>query len=226
MTSQNPHSTFGRRAITVGLICAAVIVAAAMGIGSLNPPERVTPKAGAGASRSAAPTPAETSITGPAIPNSGDFVRADPAPAGPRTSTEVQQGGAASPIRLPPSARIASLFSGALPKSASHSGGLVAGFPASVSLAQNSTVITSSISSNGTKVQATVYATTSAPSSTVLDFYASLFAKGSLAGLKIPAAAGSTAIAYSGGPNSLTLTVSTIPSGSAYSLFGVFETAG
>jgi hypothetical protein len=208
-----------RRLILAGLALSAVLVVGAA-TASLMPG---APRAGAPVS----PSPSSTAVgpIGPVIPSTDAAPNAAPAapgPIGPRTTTEVQQG-ATPAAALPTSTPAGPLFSGPLPASATSTGALVAGFPSAIPLPKGNTISTSSVSSNGDRLQATLSAKTTIGSAELVDWYSAQFAKLSLPGSLAPATGGSTAFAFANGDDSITLTVTPSKSGgSRYTLFGTF----
>ncbi|WP_411701302.1 hypothetical protein [Conyzicola sp.] len=103
----------------------------------------------------------------------------------------------------------------------SEVGELVAGFPENIPLVPESTISTSSLDSDGTRVQASVVASTPASAADVTTYYENLFAALGFPGSPLPAASGSSAVSFARGGESVTLTVTPSPDGSRYSLFGV-----
>jgi hypothetical protein len=142
-----------------------------------------------------------------------------------RRSTEVggapvdRAADAAAATPAPPT--LSALIAGSAPPSASGIGTLVAGFPAAVPIATDSTIVSSSIDSSGNTVQATVVAHTTRPADEVIASYQTAFAALGLAGSPMQSAAGDRALAFSRGDASITLTVGGDGSGSDYSLFAV-----
>lgn len=218
------HSTV-RRLVVAGLALATVVAAVALTI-SLVPTDESTPTPGvtspSGIAADEPPSTAPSTANG-STPTSAPFVAAPtPAPSGPRTTTEVEQGGTTDPgplavAPLPP------LMTGRIPANASALDRIVAGFPSVMPLAAQSTVLTSSISSSGTRLQATLDATSELSPTMVADFYRSAFAALSLAGSDVPATEGSIGMIFSRGRDSVTLTVTPRGDGTRYSLFGVLD---
>lgn len=132
-----------------------------------------------------------------------------------------------SPIGLPPSPPLPDLITRPLPPTASESGALVAGYPASViPPSPDSTVTSSSVASAENRLQVTLAASTPMTADAVLAFYRVTFAANDLVDSPAPAAAGSTALLFSRGTDTILLTVTPTKSGeSTYSVFGAFTAA-
>ncbi|MES2094827.1 MAG: hypothetical protein V4531_13600 [Actinomycetota bacterium] len=223
-----------RRLILAGVGLSVVLVVAAV-TASLLPG---APRTAAGTSASPSPAAAgsaDPGAIGPVIPSTNaapdgtpsTLSPATPRPVGPRTTTEVPLGTvplAAVPIAtLPPSTAVGPLVSGPLPASATSTGALVAGFPSAIPLPAGNTITTSSVSSNGNRLQAALSAKTTIGSAELVDWYTAQFAKLSLPGSPAPAVGGSTAFAFALGDDSITLTVTSAKAGgSRYTLLGTF----
>ena len=213
-----------RRLILAGLGLSVVLIIVAVAA-SLLPGTPGTPGSGAGPSPSplaAAGTlnPIEP-ITSP-TDAPADITPSTPKPVGPRTTTEVQQG-AAPVVTLPPSPAAGPLVSGPLPASATSTGALVVGFPSAIPLPSGNTIATSSVSSSGNQLQATLSATTTVDTAELVNWFSLQFAKLRLPGSPVPAVGGSTAYAFARGDDSITLTVTPATAGgSHYTLLGNF----
>lgn len=206
-------------ALSVGLVIAAVTASLLPG----------APVAGPGAS--ASPSPASAGVEMPigrGIPSTdapSNIVPTTPGSVGPRTTTEEQQG--ATPVAtLPPSSVAGPLVSGPLPASATSTGALVAGFPSAIPLPSGNTIATSSVSSNGNRLQATLSAKTTIDPAELVNWFSQQFAKLSLPGSPASAVGGSIAYAFARGDDSITLTVTPAKlGGSHYTLLGTFAAA-
>ena len=213
-----------RRLILAGLGLSVVLIIVAVAA-SLLPGTPGTPGSGAGPSPSplaAAGTlnPIEP-ITSP-TDAPADITPSTPKPVGQRTTTEVQQG-AAPVVTLPPSPAAGPLVSGPLPASATSTGALVVGFPSAIPLPSGNTIATSSVSSSGNQLQATLSATTTVDTAELVNWFSLQFAKLRLPGSPVPAVGGSTAYAFARGDDSITLTVTPATAGgSHYTLLGNF----
>ena len=211
-----------RRLILLGLALSVALVIAAM-TASLLPG---APMAGAG--ESASPSPAFTGVLKPighgiaSTKAPSNTVPTTAGPVGPRTTTEVQQG-AAPVATLPPSTVAGPLVSGPLPASATSTGALVAGFPPGIPLPSGNTIATSSVSSNGNRLQATLSAKTTIDPAELVNWFSQQFAKLGLPGSPAPAVGGSIAYAFARGDDSITLTVTPAKSGgSGFTLLCTF----
>lgn len=213
-----------RRLILLGLALLIVPVIAAVTAG-LFPG---APVAGAGSPAPPLPASASGGVLKPIgheIPSTdapSNIAPTTPWPVDPRTTTEVQQG--TTPVAtLPPSAVTGPLVSGPLPASATSTGALVAGFPSVIPLPSGNKIATSSVSSNGNRLQATLSAKTTIDPAELVNWFSQQFAKLSLPGSPAPAVGGSTAYAFARGDDSITLTVTPAKSGgSHYTLLGTF----
>jgi hypothetical protein len=145
---------------------------------------------------------------------------APPATPGVRTTTEVVPG-EADVDGLPPTPEAAPLIAGGVPASASVDGALVDGFPAALPIVDGSKIVSSSVNSSDSRVQATVVARTSRSSDDVVALYERSFAALGLPGSPLPSAAGTRSFAFSRDSSSVTLTVGSAGSGSEYTLFAV-----
>jgi len=149
---------------------------------------------------------------------------------GVRTSTEVE---AAAPAPAPTpadepaqaQARPASLLPDGIPRSASQLGKLVSGFPAAVPIVDDSTIVSSSVDSNGGTVQATVVARTPRSADEVLELYQTAFAALGLPATAVASANGDRSLAFARDGSSVTLTVSDSSTTTNYSLFAVIALA-
>ena len=149
---------------------------------------------------------------------------------GVRTSTEVEAA-ASAPAPTPADepaqaqARPASLLPDGIPRSASQLGKLVSGFPAAVPIVDDSTIVSSSVDSNGGTVQATVVARTSRSADEVLELYQTAFAALGLPATAVASANGDRSLAFARDGSSVTLTVSDSSTTTNYSLFAVITLA-
>lgn len=126
------------------------------------------------------------------------------------------------PLGPRPDARVAPLISAPVPTTASALGKLVAGFPSAViSQAPESTVMFSSVASEGDRVQVGLVGMSTRAPSDVLAHYNTTLAKLGLVGGSVPAVDNSTATAFTRGPNVVTVTVTSVGGGSRYTVFGV-----
>ena len=177
-----------------------------------------------------APTPAPVAEPTPEPQAPGADAGAPVPSPGVRTSTEVE---AAAPAPAPTpadepaqaQARPASLLPDGIPRSASQLGKLVSGFPAAVPIVDDSTIVSSSVDSNGGTVQATVVARTSRSADEVLELYQTAFAALGLPATAVASANGDRSLAFARDGSSVTLTVSDSSTTTNYSLFAVIALA-
>ncbi|QYH36948.1 hypothetical protein [Salinibacterium sp. M195] len=149
------------------------------------------------------PTPASTAFGGSEIPQPTE------------TPTTKQLGIETSPLITAP-----------LPDSARADGELVAGFPTSViSLPPSSEVVSSAITIEGDRMQATVVATTDTSEDMVQSYFADAFTALGLQGSDTPAASGTTATTWSNGTDSIIVATTAEGEVTRFSIFALF-TAG
>jgi len=143
----------------------------------------------------------------------------------PGESTEARATDPDAPVDTPPGPTpMPALVTLPLPDTSSAVGSVVAGFPESVlPAAPQSTIASSSVAAEGSRLQATLSAETPLTAPEVLDFYRTTLAELGLVEAAVPAVDGSTALAFSRGLNTVTLTVTPIESGSRYLVFGTFS---
>jgi hypothetical protein len=111
-----------------------------------------------------------------------------------------------------------------LPKSGSAQGELVAGFPSDLlPIATDDAVASSSVTTEGKRMQAGVEANSPRSVTDVVAYYQATYATLGLAVREIEAVSGSTAYAFARGDNTITLTVVPASSGSTFTLFGAFR---
>lgn len=203
---------------------------------------------GAGAAGSASqtsqakPTPGSTHAS--ASPDTGsDGPGASPTPTQPATrpTTPSVKNPASSPDKdnplevlppndstsptLPPSAKTPALLTGSAPANASVSGELAAGYPAdSLPPEPNSSITSSSIASDGTRVQLSLVAASSTDPDSVLAFYTNTLARYGYFSATVQAA-GATEQSYSGPDGTVIVTAQRTPGGTSYSLFASVELA-
>lgn len=226
MTPATPHRRITpRHVIVAGLVVAAAVFAVAIGF-SVLPGASTTPAAAPTTAVTTRPVPAST--TGPTNPDSTVAPGAQSLSSGnsndtTRTTTEVEGSGASASRANPASSAVAPLLSGPAPKTASKTGSLVGGFPATIPVADASTIANSAVASSGDNVQATLVANTSMSAADLLYFYQSAFAKIGLTATEVPAVGGSTAFSFTHGNDTVTLTATSTKSGANYSLYAVLR---
>jgi hypothetical protein len=214
--------------IIAGLAAAAVIVAGAVTVDNL--PGRSTAEGSNSTSSthsSTAPSPSSKAPSTPGAPTTGSPAPTpggDPSgpPQSKRFTTEVIHGAGAGK-GLPKSTALPEPVSNPLPKTASATGSLAAGYPSKVlPVATASSIGTSSVATQGQHVQVTLTATSSMPVTEVLAFYRTALAKYGMYDTAAPALGGATALTFRRGTNSVTLTASPVTGGTKYIIYGAF----
>lgn len=125
----------------------------------------------------------------------------------------------------PPPVEYVPLVTGPLPPTAATEGELVAGFPAKVPIYDDSDIVTSSVSSEGDRMQAAFDAEVDATPQAVLDFYVARFGELGLVGSHSAAVGGSRALSFVRQNESLVVTVSESGGRTRYTVSGTFTTA-
>jgi len=210
-----------RRLVAVITVAAvALVTAGALVIQqSSTPPEpAATSEAGGGAPASSAPganspTPDPTA----ALPGSSST-----APPGESTEARASEPGApAAPGAAAPAPALVTL---PLPDTSSAVGAVVAGFPDRVlPAAPQSSIASSSVAAEGSRLQAALAATTPLTAQEVLSFYSTALTELGLVGAPVPAPDGSSALVFTRGMNTVTLTATPVAEGSEYTVFGIFS---
>jgi hypothetical protein len=230
------------RTTALVLVSVALVAVAAVVLGNpsaYNP--SVNDRAGVGSSE------VETGVAGngagrsdAATPSPGSSAKHDnPAAPGKSTPDESKRDSAhgsepgpsaatPTPYRLPgakPAAPQRQLISAPLPPSASARGSIVKGFPEVIAQAPKSTVMFSSVATQGRRMQVGLDATTSISALDVLSFYRAAFEPLGLVASTAPAVTGSTALAFVRGDNGITVTASDSAgsTGSHYTVTGVLS---
>ncbi len=204
-----------------GLAAAAVIVAGAVVVNQL--PGRTT--ADGAPPTSSANQSTLSASRGPGTPNSSPGATGPDAPGSSqskRFTTEVVPGtGAAG--KLPKSTPVPNPVSGPLPPTASAVGSVAKGYPNDVMpAAPKSSISATSVSSQGKRLQASLTATTTLAVIDILAFYRTTLAKYGMYDTAAPALDGSTALTFTRGGNSVTLTATPVAGGSTYVVYGTF----
>lgn len=188
-------------------------------------PDGSTPPAPTPTAPSETDGPAPAATEPPQSETEGDTEAGAEAETAPRTSTEVLPA-APEPVILPPSQPRTALVSLPLPPAASSSGSVVSGFPSSlIPGIPDSLIDSSSVATEGDRLQAALEARTTLRSEDVLAFYRQHFAPLGL--LETPSATTkrSTTLSFTRGDDSVTLAVTAVAGGSSYVLFGAFTAA-
>ncbi|MDN4612879.1 hypothetical protein P5G50_00325 [Leifsonia sp. F6_8S_P_1B] len=231
-----------RTLIVAGLAAAAVIAAGAFTLTQLPTPAATDASRSGSASPTARPhaaTPAPTapstsapSTSGPAPsstagPGSGAGAGPDTPSAGKRYSTEVLPPVEKTSPALPPSDPLPVPVSAPLPRTASATGGLVSGYPEKVlPITPGARVKTSSVASQGSRLQVTMTATTPSGVTDILAFYRTALAKYGMYDTPAPAQGGATALRFDRDGSSVTVTAAPTEDGSTYVIFGTFTAKG
>ncbi|MET0956011.1 MAG: hypothetical protein ABWY68_08665 [Cryobacterium sp.] len=229
-----------RRGLIVGLI---LLGAAAVGIALAA----IGPFGGQGSSDRSATTAAVTDVPEPDAPGASELptVPIDPATAPPATGPDavspaeppsdplVANPGAGVEVlppvesnpdepALPPSDPLPPLLKAPAPETATAEGALVAGFPAFITPAPQSTVAASMVASEGANVQAAFSATSRQAAEDVRAYFDKIFGALTLHPSVAPAVGGSSAWVYSRGAESVTVTLTPTASGCNYSILATF----
>lgn len=185
-------------------------------------PTAKTPTTSPSATPSQEPAPAPT----PA-PNQGSPSPTVPAPGEANDVRVVEPGtpGAGS-VPLPESKPLAVLVALPLPDTSNAVGSIVDGFPTRViPTAPNSAVATTSVAAEGSRLQAALTAQTSLTAVEVLNFYRASLAELGLYDTPAPALDGSSALSFTRGNNTITLSATAVDGGCRYVVFGTFTAA-
>ena len=212
--------TVRRRLVAVISVAAVVLVAGALIIqqSSTPPAPAATSESDGGSSASStpaadSPTPGSTA----ALPGSSSTAR-------PGESTEARATEPDTPAGPAPAAPVPALVTLPLPDTSSAVGSVVAGFPDRVlPAAPQSSIASSSVAAEGSRLQAALAATTPLPAQEVLDFYSTTLTGLGLVGAPVPAPDGSSALVFTRGVNTVTLTATPVADGSEYTVFGIFS---
>ncbi|TFC07176.1 hypothetical protein E3O42_00060 [Cryobacterium adonitolivorans] len=213
-----------RRRLAAGIAVAAVLLVTTGGVLVLQQASTATAPSATSVSSGNEPPPSSRETPSPstsppaALPGSSSS-------AAPGESTEARGTEPDAPVDTPPgSTPLPALVTLPLPDTSSAVGSVVAGFPDRVlPAAPQSTIASSSVAAEGSRLQATLSAETSLTPLEVLDFYRTTLAEVGLVDAPVPAVDGSTALAFTRGLNTVTLTVTPIENGSQYTVFGTFS---
>ncbi|MDJ0323746.1 hypothetical protein QMG61_08210 [Cryobacterium sp. PH31-AA6] len=182
----------------------------------------------AAAQPDATPTQAPAPAPAPA-PKQGSPSPTVPAPGEANDVRVVEPGTPGSgsvSLPLPESKPQAVLVSLPLPDTSHAVGSIVDGFPTRViPAAPHSAVATSSVATEGSRLQAALTAQTSLTVVEVLDFYRSSLAELGLYDTPAPALDGSSALSFTRGSNTITLSATAVDGGCRYVVFGTFTAA-
>lgn len=134
--------------------------------------------------------------------------------------------GGSTAIAAPPEPETPRILAGAAPPISNALGKLAASFPETVPPAPQSTIQSSSLTSESTQVQLTLTARTTLSSDELLEFYRAQFAAYGLHDVPVPAVEGSTALLFTRDDDSITLTVTPVDGGMDYIVFGALTARG
>lgn len=212
-----------RRRLAAGIAVAAVLlvttgVLVLQQASTATAPSATSESSGTEPPPSSAETPSPSTSPPAALPGSSSS-------AAPGESTEARATEPDAPVDTPPgSTPLPALVTLPLPDTSSAVGSVVAGFPDRVlPAAPQSTITSSSVAAEGSRLQATLSAETPLTVAEVLDFYRTTLAEVGLVDAPVPAVDGSTALAFTRGLNTVTITATPIENGSQYTVFGTFS---
>lgn len=207
-----------RRRLAAAITVTAVVLVTA---GVLLVQQSVTATAPAGTSETGEATmPPAAPSSDPTAPLPGSAPSALPG-----ESTEARATGPDTPADAPPdSSSLPALVTLPLPDTSSAVGSVVAGFPDRVlPAAPQSSITSSSVAAEGSRLQAALSAETPLTAPEVLEFYRAALTELGLTAAPVPAVDGSSALVFSRGLNTITITATPVDSGSQYLVFGIFS---
>ena len=218
--------TVRRRLVVVTAVAALVVVTTgALVLGQSSGPTApettaATAEAGGGRPAPSGPdTPSATPTPTSALPGSSST-------APPGESTEARASEPDAPAGAAPAPPLPALVTLPLPDTSNAVGSVVAGFPERVlPAAPQSSIASTSVTAEGNRLQAALAARTPLTAQEVLDFYSATLTGLGLVGAPVPAPDGSSALAFTRGMNTVTLTATPVADGSEYTVFGVFAAA-
>lgn len=211
-----------RRRHVAGISVAAVVLVTA---GALIVQQSSTPPAPAATSEAGGENPASSmpAADSPA-PDPTAVLPGSSSTALPGESTEARATAPDAPAGPAPAAPVPALVTLPLPDTSSAVGSVVVGFPDRVlPAAPQSSIASSSVAAEGSRLQAALAAKTSLPAQEVLDFYSTALMELGLVGAPVPAPDGSSALVFTRGVNTVTLTATPVADGSEYTVFGIFS---
>jgi hypothetical protein len=177
----------------------------------------------------ALPAPAEPAPAddAPAVDPAAPGSEADPAPAQPGVELPPPPEAEADEPDLPVSEPLPVLLPGPAPATDAETGAVVAGFPAFIEPAPESTVSSSMVTSEGDRVQAALTASSSETAEKVRAHFDAVFATHHLQPTPVPVVGGSTALAYTRGTESVTVTLTALAGGGTdYSVLANLDATG
>ncbi|GAA1956369.1 hypothetical protein [Agromyces allii] len=201
----------GRRILIIVIATIALAVGVAGVAGTVAPsgrPPLASDTSGSTGALGTTTTPERPDDAGEATTPPDDA--ADDPGRGPLVETEATP----PPPVVPPAEPVAEL------------GGRVDGFPELIPLADGSRIVSSAVTADGDRVQATLEAESPATPREVLAGYVDAFTALAFAPVESPSVGGSTAITFTNGVDTVLVTVSdSVTGGTDYSVIGIF-TAG
>ncbi|QYF72825.1 hypothetical protein [Cryobacterium sp. PAMC25264] len=205
----------------VALAAAAFLAAGALALqqaGVVPDPAATSEARGTGSPSSTPGTESPASTPAPHLPDAQATTQPGESTESRATGPDAPAGTAPQPAPLP------ALVTLPLPDTSSATGSVVAGFPDRVlPAAPQSSIASSSITTEGSRLQAALVAETPLTVGEVLDFYTSALTALGLVGAPVPAPDGSSALAFTRGVNSVTLTANPVDGGSEYTVLGIFS---
>lgn len=227
-----------RRGLTIGIIVAAAVLIAAGALASLQPDPQTaaspdysgspSPTTAAQLPATDAPSPDENTGAGEADAgetgtNGADQNGADPNRADADETDRGETSGSETTPNEAAETTPPALVTTPLPETSTAVGSIVPGFPSQVVReAPNSVIDASSVASEGSQLQAALTGQTTLSPDEVLDFYRTSLGALGLTDRPAPAPAGSSALTFTRGINSITLTVTPHTGGCRYTVFGTF----
>lgn len=210
-----------RRRLAAAITVTAVVLVTA---GVLLVQQSVTATAPAGTSETGEATMPPSDAAAPSSDPTAPLPGSAPS-ALPGESTEARATGPDTPADAPPdSSPLPALVTLPLPDTSSAVGSVVAGFPDRVlPAAPQSSITSSSVAAEGSRLQAALSAETPLTAPEVLEFYRAALTELGLTAAPVPAVDGSSALVFSRGLNTITITATPVDSGSQYLVFGIFS---
>lgn len=209
-----------RRRLAAAITVTAVVLVAA---GVLVVQQSVTGTAPAATSETGGATMPPSDTASPSSDPTAPLPGSAPS-ALPGESTEARATGPDTPADAPPESSPPALVTLPLPDTSSAVGSVVAGFPDRVlPAAPQSSITSSSVAAEGSRLQAALSAETPLTAPEVLDFYRTALTGLGLTAAPVPAVDGSSALVFSRGLNTVTITATPVESGSQYLVFGIFS---
>lgn len=220
-----------RKRSVVAMGAVALVAVALVGIGVVLTNTAPTESSQAIPSNTATAIVPSASAVPPVAPSAAPPMTDPPASATPAPETPQQplsEAGSNSPEspELPAPTALPRILPDAPPDAGSATGELAVDFPSKLPPAPQSTIAHSAVVSEGTRVQATLIATSELSADAVLDYYREQFAQYGLYDSPSPAVGGSTSVTFSRDDDAVTVTVTPSDAGAEYALFGTLTARG